>query len=350
MIIEKEFEIKKASYFKGLSPRAICFDIETTGLSRKFSHTTVIGTGYVKADKIIFRQWLLDNPSLENEMLKEFCEYLKGFDLIIQFNGNSFDLPYIKERCEIFGMPDPFEGMAQLDLYKIAKKHKRLFNPENLKQKSLEKLFGIKRRDKISGRDCIYAYNDYLRYNDLSARDALLLHNEDDVLGLLKIYPISAFDKLLKAAKISAISGKDTIIFEFELDYALPFEVYRQEAFYEIEAKENFGRLKLKPVLCTRKLFFENYKDYFYLPDEDRAIHKSVGIYVDPAMRQRAVKSNCYEKTHDCFYLQHTSAIRPAFKEESKSKELWFRRSDMKRAQREAVYELFMGYLEWIFG
>ena len=38
----------------------------------------------------------------------------------------------------------------------------------------------------------------------------------------------------------------------------------------------------------TLKYFYDNYKDYFYLPKEDTAIHKSVATYVDKDFRQKA--------------------------------------------------------------
>ena len=36
------------------------------------------------------------------------------------------------------------------------------------------------------------------------------------------------------------------------------------------------------------KYFYSNYKNYYYLPDEDTAIHKSVASYVDKKYRVQA--------------------------------------------------------------
>ena len=46
-----------------------------------------------------------------------------------------------------------------------------------------------------------------------------------------------------------------------------------------------------------KKHFYPDYKDYFYLPFEDRAVHKSIGSCVDKDARVKTTASNCYTKT-----------------------------------------------------
>ena len=51
--------------------------------------------------------------------------------------------------------------------------------------------------------------------------------------------------------------------------------------------------------------YFADYKNYYYLPEEQTIIHKSLGSCVDPDHREKATKQNCYlEKT--CHYLTHS--------------------------------------------
>ena len=42
------------------------------------------------------------------------------------------------------------------------------------------------------------------------------------------------------------------------------------------------------------KYYFENYKEYYYLPEEDMAIHKSLAIYVDKKFRVKATPTTSY--------------------------------------------------------
>ena len=44
------------------------------------------------------------------------------------------------------------------------------------------------------------------------------------------------------------------------------------------------------------RLYYLDYKNYYYLPAEDMAIHKSVATYVDKAHKQKATPETCYSK------------------------------------------------------
>jgi hypothetical protein len=59
--------------------------------------------------------------------------------------------------------------------------------------------------------------------------------------------------------------------------------------------------ITLTKIHATLKYFYPDYKNYYYLPNEDYAIHKSVGQYVDKEHRQTAKASNCYIKKEGIF-------------------------------------------------
>ncbi len=61
------------------------------------------------------------------------------------------------------------------------------------------------------------------------------------------------------------------------------------------------------------KFFFPDPENYYYLPDEDTAIHRSVGGFVDRAHRVPAKKSNCYTKKSGLFVPQPEPLYTPAF-------------------------------------
>ena len=61
------------------------------------------------------------------------------------------------------------------------------------------------------------------------------------------------------------------------------------------------------------KYFFADYKNYYYLPAEDYAIHKSVGEYVDRKARKQATARTCYQKRSGVFVPQYEPVIAPVF-------------------------------------
>ncbi len=351
MILEKEIPITSTSYYEALSEDALCFDIETTGLNKKYTHITVIGCGHIKKDKIIFRQWLLENPSAEKKMLLEFSDYLKSFHTILQFNGQAFDIPYVRERCLICRLPDPFSHMDYVDLYKSAKKLKNIMHLENCKQKTMEELFHIQRKDKISGYECISAYKNYLRSGNETAKNALLLHNEEDVLGLLKLSSLRFLDTLSDDFQLekSEFLNADCFQCSFSLKHPLFFPISCKTDYCDLQLDGRDGILLLKSVFDSRKFFFSDYKNYFYLPEEDHAIHKSVGIYVDPDHRCKASKSNCYEKKEDYFFYQPKDILSPAFRLTYKDADSWIQKKVLKEASFQKLSELCKAYLSHLF-
>ncbi|NLI89079.1 MAG: hypothetical protein GX366_01525, partial [Epulopiscium sp.] len=67
------------------------------------------------------------------------------------------------------------------------------------------------------------------------------------------------------------------------------------------------------PVFKTsKKYFFENYKDYVYIPESQEIMHKSVANFLPAKKRERVNKADCY--------LIKTGEFIPFFSEDKKVK------------------------------
>ena len=86
----------------------------------------------------------------------------------------------------------------------------------------------------------------------------------------------------------------------------------------------------MKIPVCEDELkyFFANYEDYYYLPQEDIALHKSVASFVEKEYREQAKASNCYIKKKGVFLPEWEELITPFFKRDYNSKELYFELTD----------------------
>ena len=98
--------------------KQLFFDIETTGLSPKNSNLYLIGCISIDGDKLIFKQWFSESLSEETVILQAFYEYAAPFDTLIHFNGDGFDLPYIKECAKQYYIFNPLENYKSIDIYK----------------------------------------------------------------------------------------------------------------------------------------------------------------------------------------------------------------------------------------
>ena len=82
-----------------LVPDTILLDIETTGLSASRHFIYCIGCSYLSSDKediITIRLFFAENPEQEPELLTALAKLLDTHKTIITFNGNAFDLPFLK--------------------------------------------------------------------------------------------------------------------------------------------------------------------------------------------------------------------------------------------------------------
>lgn len=87
-----------------------------------------------------------------------FNKFIKDFDTVIHFNGNSFDIPFLTERGKKYNLEFDFDNYQSIDIYKPVSKLNHILKMENNKQKSFEKLLGINRSDPFSGGDLIEVF------------------------------------------------------------------------------------------------------------------------------------------------------------------------------------------------
>ena len=74
--------------------RTIFIDLETTGLSGGAGTVAfLVGCGYFDLGAFQVRQFLLTSYSAERALLCAAAEFFAGADLIITFNGKTFDVP-----------------------------------------------------------------------------------------------------------------------------------------------------------------------------------------------------------------------------------------------------------------
>ena len=91
--------IHKLPQMLGCSKDDILFiDIETTGLSPRNSEIYMIGLSYCENDSWRIVQLFAEGPAEEGHILKMFAKNFSGHSKVINFNGDRFDLPFLKSK------------------------------------------------------------------------------------------------------------------------------------------------------------------------------------------------------------------------------------------------------------
>lgn len=317
--------------------RALYFDIETTGLSAQTSYVSLIGCAYEKDGSFLLSQWMCTDPSQEKELLRLFFSIANGYELLVHYNGTGFDLPFLEKRAKWHHLKNPLATMESLDLYRIARKLNVYLATPDLKLKSMEQFFGFTRTDCFSGKDFIEVYAQFLGLHRLNSMtncantakeealtQVLLLHNAEDVKNLPSLTILSFLqnlsacltpdhllpltdDTLMKLDtenKTSPAPAFLSILYRVSFSLpntctlTLPFD--GQRIFLTL-ACDGIIELTLPVYMGELKYFYQNPADYYYLPFEDCAMHKSIATFVNKAYRKKATAATCYTKKEGIF-------------------------------------------------
>lgn len=323
--------------FLGLNPEeCVFFDIETTGFSAASSQLYLIGVVYLEQGTWQSLQWFADTFHSEEEVLSSFLTFITGYSYLIHFNGDGFDIPYLSKKAMMFDMENTMTGLCSVDIFKAVKLFKSLLNLENYKQKSIERFLELKREDIYNGGELIDVYQQYLRTGKEELYQLLILHNAEDIAGMPDILPVMAYGRLTDTS-YCGINVPDMIIKNVQCDIKneelivhlesdIPFPKVRRcstrTKYLQVSEKEICLRLRM--LRGELRHFFPNYKDYYYLPKEDMALHKSVSQFVDKEFREKAKASNCYVRATGLFLPQCDEPIEPVFCREYKDKDTYF--------------------------
>lgn len=287
------------------------FDIETTGLSPKTSFITMIGMLLYHEKKWKIIQIFNDDGESEQDVIQSFFSYISNNTILIHYNGTRFDLPFLIERCEYHTIhSDVMNNTTSVDLSKVFSPLKDLFQLKNKKLSTLLKFSNKKKKTDISGRKYVQLYLVYLKLQDDEILQDLLAHNYDDLDGIvflcqwftlleeLKQSTQEQFYFEIKKEQLHCSFSLKTAFFQ---DFTIIKEIDNCNLNYKISCDTNQLFIEFPLYFGEQKFFYPNYKDYYYLPMEDMAIHKSVATYVDKEYRQKATAKNCYIKKKGIF-------------------------------------------------
>lgn len=308
-----------------LPEHALIFDIETTGFSPKTGMVYLIGVLYCHEHSWQLTQWLAESSVDEPALLRAFSDTLKDCTHLVHFNGDAFDLPFLQKRMELCNLSLPAEHFISMDLYRRLRPLKKLLGLPAMNLKALEEYLGLCREDTMDGGKLISIFHRFARSGSQDDCTLLLLHNHDDLLGTAGLLPLLSYLQLTEGnySLSSPAEWKregdtfDLILrLQFPLPLPKPFSTPLSEG--HLFASDRSCSIRIRGFCGTLKHFFPDYRNYYYLPEEDMAIHKSVAAYVDRKYRTQAKPFTCYCKKTGLFLPCAPSTAMPLFYQEYK--------------------------------
>ena len=332
--------------------RTIFLDIETTGLSAAKDRIYLIGCLYRQEGNRSWNliQWFDQTGLEEKEVLSSFLIFSSSYDALVHYNGDRFDLPFIKERIAACGLEDTLSRMDSVDLYRILKPARRLLGLPDYRQQTVEAFLGTGRTEASAGKDLIKDYRQFIASQSTALFDRLTGHNEADLCGLACLSAVMVYAKLpslplqIRRAQANAYTdydgtpGEELFLF-FRTAIPLPAPIYAgaDRCYIKIDGGE--GILKVPLFTGELKYFYAGYKDYYFLPVEDMAIHKNLARYVEKSHRIQARPETCYTRRQGTYLPQWDLFRTPFFKRSYEDPAIYFELTDEYKKDRHFLSE-----------
>ena len=168
--------------------RTVFIDLETTGLSGGAGTVAfLVGCGYFDLGAFQVRQFLLLSHAGERALLAAVAEFFEDADLIVTYNGKTFDVPVMETRWMFHRMEMPLDGVPHFDMLHSARrlwKH----DEQGCRLSTLERtLFDVRRVGDVPGLEIPSRFFGFVRSGDPRPLEPVLEHNRIDLVSLAAV-------------------------------------------------------------------------------------------------------------------------------------------------------------------
>jgi uncharacterized protein YprB with RNaseH-like and TPR domain len=194
---------------EGCAPeRALYLDTEATGLGGGTGNRAfLVGMCWFDArtDAFVLEQLLLRDLDDETPLLERVRERIEAADLLVSYNGKSFDIPLLRARMvmtKVGSIPE----RPHLDLLHVARRihHRRGWR---MSLGSVERrVLGFSRGPDIAGEEVALRYAHYLYSGDEGCLGDVVTHNRHDVLSLVALLGHYGSEQPFAAIELAAIA------------------------------------------------------------------------------------------------------------------------------------------------
>ena len=171
---------------RGIAPEGLIFvDIEATGLTPGVP-LFLVGVLSAASGSIELLQLFARSYEEEGAVLRHFFSAFPRQDVVVSFNGKSYDLPYIRDRAFYHGI-SPSPRLGDIDLLHEARRRWRHALP-NCRLQTLERHICRRiRTGDIPGMEIPDAYHRFVRSGNALQIAEILHHNAMDLLTLVEL-------------------------------------------------------------------------------------------------------------------------------------------------------------------
>lgn len=164
--------------------RALFLDLETGGLSS--SPVFLAGTMHWNGSDFVVRQYFARHYGEEATLLAALAETTRSFDILVTFNGKSYDVPFLRDRASLHHVSLVMPP-RHLDLLHPSRRRWKLELPD-CRLKTLELRICRRRRvGDVPGDEVPGLYHDFVRHGDPYRLVPVFHHNLLDVITMSEL-------------------------------------------------------------------------------------------------------------------------------------------------------------------
>ena len=267
MIISREDGLSiDCAFVPAVPDRTCAFNLATDGFYWRTSNILQCDITFPENDgftKITYSPEP-DKISDEYDVLAETISSLKKFSHIITFNGNSFALPYLRNKSAAYEICYNLDKIQSSDLYIL---FKSLYHLLRLPSRKLK---------------------DYLNF--------LEYKGNDDSAGIMTALSLQSYIDFLNGGyTLSDVTEcGDDIVFSFVLNKPVPRRIsFPFQPFYLV-LNGSSGKLSSKIFDGSVRLYHTDFKSYDYLINEGYAVHKSISAFIDKNKKKQADRDTAF--------------------------------------------------------
>ncbi len=212
-------------------------------------------------------RYLAESEEDEYEALLLLNESLMDVKEIITYNGNAFDIPFLRKKYAAYGLVSPFPGRLFHDLY--------------TEYRPLCSILGLPSRKMQDFRDLLHV------------SDA-----EDEAALTLRMLPLRQVLRLLGGEFVSYSVSEDegALYYRIIMKDPVPVRISFHDAIFHMILKDRSADLSCRKTEGFLRRYYTDVKDYLYLPEEGCAVHRSVALFVDRSHTVKAVRQTCFTR------------------------------------------------------
>lgn len=170
----------------------LVLDLETTGLGRGQTVAFMIGLGYYEQGRYVVEQIFLPEPEAEANSFDRLIELLKGKQVLITFNGKTFDIPVLESRILYNQIWLDLRSKEHIDLLHLARRLWKNKIPSCALETIEYYIMGYIREKEldIDGSQIPQTYFQYLINGDAELVRRVFVHNRFDMLHTAALFTL----------------------------------------------------------------------------------------------------------------------------------------------------------------